>query len=138
MKERERQDTRAGLAVTEVRGMILPRGITGFNVPKGHAEVDPRSFGADCWHVVAPLKGRVEDRPQVLDGSITNFITQVLVLPDVEVTALLNTVHPWLGFCQPLMPGDCGLEFVDAASVADSFAALGRYRVLSATELNEP
>ncbi|MDY3554006.1 hypothetical protein R5W24_003122 [Gemmata sp. JC717] len=118
--------------------MILPRRITGFNVPKGHAEGDPRSFRADCWRVVAPLHGRVEDRPQVLDVRFTSFMTQVLVLPDREVTALLNKVHAWLGFCRPLVPGGCLLKFVDLDPVGSSFAALGRYRVLSRGELERP
>jgi len=118
--------------------MILPRGITGFNVPKGHAEADPRSFRADCWHVVAPLRGRVEDRQQVLDLRFTNFLAQLLVLPGGEVTALLNKVHAWVGFCRPLDPGDCWLEFVDAGSVGSAFAELGQYRVLSRAELEQP
>jgi hypothetical protein len=119
--------------------LILPRGITGFNVPKGHAEADPRSFRADCWAVVAPLHGRAEDRQQVLDARFTSFITQVLVLPrGDEVTALLNKVHAWVGFCRPLEPGDCGLEFVDSGRVEALFAALGRYRVLSRAELDQP
>jgi hypothetical protein len=118
--------------------VILPRGITGFNVPKVHAEFDPRAFHADCWQVVAPLQGRVVDRQQVLDARFTSFITQVLVLPDGDVTALLNKVHPWVGFCRPLAPGDCRLEFVDLDPAAASFAALGRYRVLSRAELDQP
>ena len=118
--------------------VMFPRGITGFNVPKGHAEADPRNFRTDCWHVVAPLRGHVEDRQQVLDPRFTNFITQVLVLPGGEVTALLNKVHAWVGFCRPLEPGDCRLEFVDIDSVRNSFAALDRYRVFSRAELEQP
>jgi hypothetical protein len=118
--------------------VILPGGITGFNVPKGHVEADPRSFRADCWRVVTPLQGRAEDRPQVLNARFTNFVTQVLVLPEVEATALLNKVHPWVGFCRPLEPGDCWLEFLDPGPVAAAFAALGRYRVLSRAELDQP
>jgi hypothetical protein len=118
--------------------MILPRGITGFGVPRGHSYADPRSFRADCRRVVAPLKGRVEDRKQVLDDRSTIFLTQVLVLPSDEVTALLNKVHPWVGFCRPLEPGQCAPVFVDPRPVATSFAALGRYRVLSRAELDQP
>jgi len=118
--------------------LILPRGITGFNVPKGSAEADPGSFRADCWQVVAPLSGRAEDRPQVLCPACTSFLTQVLVLPRRAVTVLLNKVHPWIGFCRPLEPGDCWLEFVDPGTVAARFTALGRYRVLSREELDQP
>jgi hypothetical protein len=118
--------------------LILPRGITGFNVPKGHAEADRESFRAACWEVVAPRHGRAEDRLQVLDSRFTSFITQVLMLPGGEITALLNNVHPWLGFCRPLEPGDCWLEFVDPGRVGASFAALGQYRVLSRAELDQP
>src|SRR5262245_61613652 len=114
--------------------MILPRGITGFNVPAGQVEADPRRFRADCRAAAAPLRGRVEDRRQVLDERFTNFITQVLALPGGAVTALLNKVHPWVGFCQPLEPGDCWLEFVDPGPVAAALAALGRYRVLPAAD----
>lgn len=118
--------------------MFLPSGITGFNVPKGHPESDPRSFRADCWQIVAPLRGRAEDRPQVVDSRFTSFISQVLVLPEIEVTVLLNKVHPWVGFCRPLEPGNCRLEFVDPGPVVVSFAALDRYRVLSRAELDQP
>ncbi len=118
--------------------MILPRGITGFNVPKGSVEADPRRFRADCWQVIVPLRGRVEDRRQVIDVKYTNFTTQVLVLPGEEVTALLNKVHPWLGFCRPLEVGECGLEFVDPFGIAAAFAALGGYRVMSRAELEQP
>jgi hypothetical protein len=120
--------------------LMLPRGITGFNVPDGHPRADPKDFRADCLRVVAPLSGRVEDRPQVLAPHLVNFLTQVLVLPGAEVTALLNRHYSWLGFCRPLEPGDCRLAFVDPRPrrVADSFAALGRYRVLSSEELDQP
>jgi hypothetical protein len=117
--------------------VILPRGITGFNVPKGHAEADPRRFRADSWQVVAPLRGRVEDRPQVLDPRFTNFIAQVLVLSDGEVTALLNKIHAWVGFCRPLEPGNCWMEFVEPDSVGNALAALDRYRVLARAELEQ-
>jgi hypothetical protein len=118
--------------------MILPRGITGFGVPNGHAYADPQIFRADCWEVVAPMGGRAEDRKQVLDVRSTSFLTQVLVFPGSEVTALLNKIHPWVGFCIPLVPGDCRQEFIDARAVAARFEALGRYRVLSGTELDQP
>jgi hypothetical protein len=118
--------------------VILPRGITGFNVPKGLAEADPGAFRADCLQVVAPLRGRVEDRPQVWFPDFTSFITQVLVLPDAEITALLNKAHAWVGFCRPLEPGNCELEFVDPGAVVRVFAALDRYRVLSRAELEQP
>lgn len=120
--------------------MILPRGITGFNVPKGQAQADRRTFRKDCWQVVTPLSGRAEDRQQVLAPDLVNFISQVLVLPGGEVAALLNRHHPWLGFCRPLEPGQCSLEFVDPCPrrLAESFSALGRYRVLSRAELDQP
>ncbi len=118
--------------------MILPRGITGFGVSKGHRYADSLSFQADCRQVVAQRNGRAEDRKQALDIRFTSFLTQVLVLPGMAVTALLNRVHPWIGFCRPLEPGHCPLEFVDPRAVAASFAALGRYRVLSRAELNRP
>jgi hypothetical protein len=117
--------------------LIFPRGITGFNVPKGHVEAAPQGFRADCWGVVTPLSGRAEDRPQVLDARFTSFLTQVLVLPSGEVTVLLNKVHPWVGFCRPFEPGNCRLEFVDPGLVGTAFAALGRYRVLSRAELEQ-
>ena len=119
---------------------MLPRGITGFNVPKGHPRADPKGFLEDCQRVVAPFSGCVEDRPQVLAPDLVNFLTQVLVFPGAEVTALLNRHYSWLGFCRPLVPGDSQLEFVDPRPrrLADSFAALGRYRVLSREELDQP
>jgi len=117
--------------------VILPRGITGFNIPKGHAAPDPSRFRADCWQVVAPFGGRVDDRPQVLNPRFTNFITQVLVMPDGEVTALLNNVHAWVGFCHPLEPGNCRMDFVDPGRVGNALAALDRYRVLARAELEQ-
>jgi len=60
------------------------------------------------------------------------------MLADREVTALLNRIHPWIGFCRPLEPGDCWMEFVDPGPIAASFAALDRYRVLSRDELDQP
>jgi hypothetical protein len=119
---------------------MLPRGITGFNVPKSHPRADPKGFRADCWSVVAPFSGRVEDRPQVLAPDHVNFLTQVLIFPGAEMTVLLNRHYPWLGFCRPLVPGECSLVFVNPhpRRVAESFAALGRYRVLSREELDQP
>src|SRR5205814_1001524 len=61
-----------------------------------------------------------------------------LVLPGDEVVAVLNKVHPWLGFCRPLEPGNCWLKFVDPCQVWASFAALGRYQMLSRAELDQP
>jgi hypothetical protein len=118
--------------------LILPRGITGFNAPKKCPEADPRSFRADCWQVVAPLSGRAEDRRQVLAPRHVNFLTQVLVLPDGEVTALLNRHYPWLGFCRPLEPGNGSMEFVDPRRVGASFGALGRYFVVPRAQLDQP
>jgi hypothetical protein len=120
--------------------MRLPCGISGFDVPKERVQADPRSFEADCRQVVVPFSGRAVDRPQVLAPHLVNFITRVLVLPAGETTVLLNRHCPWLGFCQPLEPGDCSLEFVDPRPrrMAGSFAALGRYRVLTREELNQP
>lgn len=117
--------------------LILPRGITGFNVPKDCPQADPKQFRADCQQVVATRSGRVEDRQQVLAPRLVNFLTQVLVLPKGDVTVLLNRYHPWLGFCRPLNPGNCTLEFIDPGRVADAFAALGRYRILSSAELDQ-
>jgi hypothetical protein len=76
----------------------------------------------------------------VLAPHLVNFITEVLVLPDGEVTALLNRYYPWLGFCRPLEPGDCWFEFVDPRPrrVGASFAATGRYRVLTREDLDQP
>jgi hypothetical protein len=71
---------------------------------------------------------------------LVNFITQVLVFPGAEVTALLNRHYPWLGFCRLLEPGNCRLEFVDPSPrrVVASFESLGRYRLLNRAELNQP
>lgn len=119
--------------------MILPRGITGFGVPKGHSYAAPRSFHADCRQAVAPLNGRVEDRKQVFDVGSASFLARVLVMPGEEVAALLNKVHPWVGFCRPLEPGRWPPpEFVDPRRVDASFVALDRYRVLSCQELDRP
>lgn len=116
--------------------LIFPRGITGFDVPKGHPEADPRAFRADCWAVVAPRRGRVDDRPQVLAPRLVSFLAVVLVLSQGEVTAMLNKFHPWLGFCRPLEPGIGAPEFADPGRVGEAFAALGRYRVLPRDELD--
>jgi hypothetical protein len=118
--------------------MILPRGITGFNVLNDHVITDSRCFKADCWQVVIPLHGRVEDRRQLLDTQTPSFITQILVQPGGEVTALLNKVHPWVGFCLPLVPGNAWLEFVDPGPLSEAFDSLGRYRVLSRSDLEQP
>jgi hypothetical protein len=74
----------------------------------------------------------------VLDGTSTSFITEVLVLPSGSVTALLNKFHPFLGFCEVLEPGDCWLRFTDPGSVSGLFAGLGRYRILTQAELDQP
>lgn len=118
--------------------MILPRGITGSNVPKGHALCDADEFRAHCWQAAIALKGRVEDRRQELDSTFTSFMTQVIVLPEHEVTVLLNKVYPWVGFCRPLEPGDCWLEFVDPIPLTTSFAAIVQYLILSQRELDQP
>ena len=118
--------------------MVFPHGITGFNVPKGHPPVDPVRFQRDCRQIVRPLAGQVQERPQVPAAEHVNFLTLVLVTPYVEVTALLNRHYPWLGFCRPLEPGTCSLDFVDPGRLADSFAALGRYRILAQAELDQP
>ena len=62
--------------------MILPRGITGFDVSRGQPTPDSKGFLADCWGVALALRGRIDDRPQVLAGSLTNFVAHVVVLPD--------------------------------------------------------
>ncbi len=118
--------------------MILPRGITGFNVPRGLTPPDVGAWVADCWAAVGPVRGRVEDRTQVLDGSPTTFGTRVLVLPRGEVTVLLHNVYPWVGFCRPLTPGLCRMEFLDAGRVAKALSDIGRYCVLEARELEQP
>jgi hypothetical protein len=74
----------------------------------------------------------------VLDVRFKSFITQVLVFPGDEITVLLNKFHPWVGFCQLREPGNCWLEFVDRDQVGALFAALGKYRVLSRAELDQP
>lgn len=117
--------------------MILPRGITGFNVPKKAPRPDEKTFVSDCWAAVAP-RGRVEDRPQILEGSPTSFLTRVLVLPRHEITVLLNSVYPWVGFCRPLQPGMMRLDFVDPGRVATALTASERYRILEASELDQP
>jgi hypothetical protein len=81
--------------------LILPRGLTGFDVPNSHAQSDPRRFRADCWGIVAPRHRRVEDRPQALDARLTSFIAEVLALSEGEVATLLNKLHPSVGFCRP-------------------------------------
>jgi hypothetical protein len=99
--------------------------------------VDPRGFHADCWQIATILGGRVEDRPSAL-GGLASFYARVFVLPGGAVTALVNKVHPWVGFCQPMEPGDCSQEFADPGPVVASFTALGRYRVLTRAELEQP
>jgi hypothetical protein len=80
----------------------------------------------------------VEDRAQTLPGAPISFITRLLIVPGVEIAALLNSVHPWLGFCRPLTPGELSLDFVDHPSFAAALAATGRYRVLTSQELEHP
>ena len=111
--------------------MELPRGITAFYAPEVVRVPDERTFRGDCWSVAISLGGRVVDRAQVLPGSITSFVAQVLDVPGGPVTALLNRAHPWLGFCTPVEPGDCSFRFLDPAPVAEGFAALGRYLLLN-------
>ena len=118
--------------------MILPRGVTGFNVPRGMKPSNEKVFVSDCWAAVASRGGKVEDRPQVLTGSPTSFVTRVLILPRRELTILLNAVYPWVGFCRPLEPGECSLEFLDPGRLSESLASTGRYRVLEKSELEQP
>jgi len=120
--------------------LILPRGITGFSVPKGSPQADPARFGEDCLHVVTRLSGRCEERQQVMAPRLVNFVAQYLAFPGSEVTALLNRHQPWLGFCRPFKPGNCWLEFVDPRPrrVVALFESLGRYRILSQAELIQP
>lgn len=118
--------------------MILPRGVTGFDVPKGHRGPDRRGFLADCWQAAIGLRGRVEDRPQVAEWVCVNFDAWRIVLPGGEVTALLNQFHPWVGFCRPLEPGSSHLDFVEAEAIGAALADWGRYRVLTQAELMSP
>lgn len=118
--------------------MILPKGITGFDVPKTATTVDSKTLVDDCWSAVARQGGRVENRQQTLPGAITSFISRVLILQRGEVAVLLNSVYPWVGFCRPFTPGDCSLDFVDHRSISPLLAAIGRYRVLTAEELQLP
>lgn len=120
--------------------IILPRGITGFNVPEKQARPDEKTFVSDCWAAVGS-RGRVEDRSLVLAGEPASFLTRVLVLSGYEpyeAAVLLNTVYPWVGFCRPFTPLTPVLEFVDEAKVAEALASTGRYRVLQARELEQP
>ena len=117
---------------------ILPRGITGFNVPKGHPGSDRRAFLADCWQAAVCRRGRVEDRRQVKESVSANFDAWRIVLPDGEVTALVNHVHPWVGFCGPLGTRSFQPEFVEPGRFGAALADTGRYRVLSQAELEQP
>jgi hypothetical protein len=117
--------------------MTLPRGITGFNVPAGITQLDERTFVSDCWSAVASCRGRVEDRPQVLTGSPTSFVTRVLIFPGDEATVLINRYYPWVGFCRPFSPGSCSLEFLDHGRLAKTLTATGRYRILEKWELQQ-
>lgn len=118
--------------------LILPRGVTGFDVPKGQPTPDPEVFLGDCWHVAIASRGRVADWPQVPVWLATNFAACSLVFPDGEVTALLNLVHPWVGFCRPMKPGSGELEFTEPGRVEAALRELGRYRVLTQAELEQP
>jgi hypothetical protein len=118
--------------------MLLPRGVTGFNVPRKHAGTDIDDFRADCLAVAASVGGHAEARQQVLDVRSTSFVTQVILLPDESFTALLNKYFPLLGFCEVMTPGDCSLRFIDPGRAADRFARTGRYRVLNREELVQP
>ena len=118
--------------------MILPRGITRFNVPKGHPGPDRRGFLGDCWQAAVGLRGRVDDQLQVADWVCVNFDAWRVVLPGGEVTALLNHVHPWIGFCRPREPGSLQLDFVEPGRLGAALADVGRYRVLTQAELLSP
>ncbi len=117
--------------------MVLPRGITGFTVPKGWSLIDPVAFHADCWQVATALGGRVEDRRSA-SSALASFHARELVLPGGNVTALVNKVHPWVGFCRSTGLEEWPREFTDHGPVAASFAGLGRYRVLTQGELDQP
>ena len=118
--------------------MILPKGITGLNIPKTAVKPDPQTFMADCQAVAIAKGGRMEERPQTLPGAPTSFIAALLVLPRIEISVLLNTVHPWIGICRPLTPGHTALEFVDHPRLATALTATGRYHVLTKEELERP
>lgn len=118
--------------------MILPKGITGFDVPSNVTAINTKTFVADCWAAAVRQGGRVEDRPQILPGAQTSFLSTVVIIQSGELAVLLNAIYPWVGFCEPLAPGNCLLKFIDARSVAPALAATGRYRVLSARELQCP
>ncbi len=118
--------------------VILPRGVTGFDVPEGQPTPDSKVFLGDCWHVAIASRGRVDDLPPVPAWWVANFVAHLLVLPDGAVTALLNRVHPWVGFCRPMGPGSGLLEFTEPGHVGAALGELGRYRVLTHAKLEQP
>lgn len=66
-----------------------------------------------------------------------NFLTAQFATPLGEIAALLNQHVPLLGFAVPSRPGK-PLRFADVRELANAFAQLGMYRVLSLSDLQQP
>ena len=118
--------------------MELPRGITGFDVIDRPGMPDEETFRRDCREIVPRMGGRVLDRSETEPTPITNFLEVVVEWPGWRVAILRNAVYPWVGFREPLGPGEILSRFIDPLPLIRGFEAVGRYRVLPVVELDRP
>ena len=115
--------------------MILPPGVTGFDVPAEHSASDLRAFVGDCWQFAAPRKGCVETNDRAT-RDCANFFVVTVRLPDQTLTVLLNHVVPWVAFGKTLELSFPIITFDHDRPLAEHLEATGRYRVLTPAELD--
>ena len=116
--------------------MILPRGITGFDVPGGHPATDLRTLTGDCWQFAAPRKGRVGkfSSPE----PVTNFVTVTITLPDRQITLLANHTHPWLAFSATPQLARPFIHFDHPHDLTEHLTQTGRYYIPTVRQLETP
>ena len=116
--------------------MILPRGITGFDVPSGHPGTDLRGLTGDCWQFAAPRKGRVG--PVSSPEPATNFVTLTITLPDRQITLLANQIHPWLAFSATPQLACPFIHFDHPRDLIEHLTRIGRYHIPTVQQLETP
>ena len=120
--------------------MILPRGITGFDLgvdAVATAATVPglREFRADCWQVAIQLNAKVEN---CKTEKCASFVSHLLVWPDAAIVVLLSNSYPVLALCQSFQAGTIAFEFVDNARVTELFSELGEYDIWTKDTLDLP
>ena len=119
--------------------MKLRKGITGFR----HVDdpplptIDLRSFRSHCFAAARMLGGRVSHLAPKSGGVGANFTWAVLELPAGTVAVLVNLHFPVVGIAHPWGDArpDGPVRFIDCEPLACVFEEMGRYEVVSQTEL---